>query len=162
MTDLATSEKWRVRVGATIFVVSFASPFLLVPLVLRSPLATETKTVLSGLFAVGIPDVGMIAAVALMGKPGFEMLKRRLLQSGARVLPPDEVSPTRYRVGLVLFTAALLYGWLGPYIEWMLAAESGWIGHAVGDAVFVVSFFVLGGEFWDKLRALFDQKARVA
>jgi len=29
-----------------------------------------------------------------------------------------------------------------------------------GDAIFVASFFVLGGEFWDKLRALFVHGAR--
>ena len=25
----------------------------------------------------------------------------------------------------------------------------------VGDCMFIISFFVLGGEFWDKIRALF-------
>jgi len=32
--------------------------------------------------------------------------------------------------------------------------------HVGGDVVFVASFFVLGGEFWDKLRALFVHGAR--
>jgi hypothetical protein len=30
----------------------------------------------------------------------------------------------------------------------------------LGDAMMLVSLFVLGGEFWDKLRALFVHRAR--
>jgi hypothetical protein len=30
----------------------------------------------------------------------------------------------------------------------------------MGDLMFVASFFVLGGDFWDKLRALFIQGAK--
>jgi hypothetical protein len=32
---------------------------------------------------------------------------------------------------------------------------------ALGDLMFVGSFFVLGGNFWDKVHALFVRKARV-
>ena len=33
---------------------------------------------------------------------------------------------------------------------------------SIADAIFVVNLFVLGGDFWDKLRALFvyDAKAK--
>ncbi|MBW1773551.1 MAG: hypothetical protein JRJ82_11760 [Deltaproteobacteria bacterium] len=34
-----------------------------------------------------------------------------------------------------------------------------WIS-LVGDAMFVCSFFVLGGDFWDKVRALFIHGAK--
>jgi hypothetical protein len=32
--------------------------------------------------------------------------------------------------------------------------------HVGGDVVFVTSLFVLGGDFWDKLRSLFVHGAR--
>ena len=31
----------------------------------------------------------------------------------------------------------------------------------IGDVMFVASFFVLGGDFWDKISALFIHNARV-
>jgi hypothetical protein len=31
----------------------------------------------------------------------------------------------------------------------------------IGDVIFVASLFVLGGDFWDKIRALFVYRARV-
>ena len=162
MTDSGqTQSVWPLRLGAIVFVVSFCSPFVLVPLVVASNLSAEWKTTLSGFFAVGLPEVGMFAAVAIMGKPGFEMVKRRLLAPLARFLPADRVSRTRYRVGLTMFSIPLLYGWLGPYFEPLVGLETGWVWHASFDLVFIASFFVLGGEFWDKIRALFRYDANV-
>ena len=112
-SDFRTSGQpeagWRFRLGVIAFAVSFSSPFVLVPLVVASNLSAEWKTTLSGFFAVGLPEVGMFAAVAIMGKPGFEIVKRRLLASLARFLPADRVSPMRYGVGLTMFFIPLLY-----------------------------------------------------
>lgn len=161
-TSGQTQSGWPLRLGAIVFFVSFASPFVLVPLVVASNLSAEWKTTLSGFFAVGLPEVGMFAAVAIMGKPGFEMLKRCVLAPLARFLPADRVSPTRYRVGLLMFSIPLLYGWLGPYFEPAVGLEMGWVWHTCLDLLFIASFFVLGGEFWDKIRALFRYDARLA
>jgi len=72
------------------------------------------------------------------------------------------VGRTRYRAGLVMFTAPILLGWFGPYLHHYLPGfdthPMRW--HVGGDVVFVASFFVLGGEFWDKLRGLFVHGAR--
>jgi hypothetical protein len=35
-----------------------------------------------------------------------------------------------------------------------------WAYGAIGDTLFLTSFFVLGGEFWDKVKALFIYEAR--
>jgi hypothetical protein len=53
-------------------------------------------------------------------------------------------------------------GWLAPYLGRHLPGfDPGQLIWAVtGDVVFVASFFVLGGEFWDKLRSLFVHGAR--
>ena len=44
-----------------------------------------------------------------------------------------------------------------PVATWMLYVAIA----VVGDVMFIVSLFVLGGDFWDKLRGLFSQKARM-
>jgi hypothetical protein len=73
------------------------------------------------------------------------------------------VSRTRYRIGLALFLIPILTGWLLPYISHMIPgyAEHRYFLLICGDLMFVLSLFVLGGEFWDKIRALFlyDAKA---
>ena len=85
-TSEQTQAGWPLRLGAIVFALSFASPFVLVPLVIASNLPPEWKTMLSGFFAVGLPELGMFAAVAIMGKPGFEMVTRRLLAPLKRFL----------------------------------------------------------------------------
>ena len=148
----------RLFVGGVIFVGGFLAP-VLVPLVARSGLSTEWKTVVSGLLVLGVPELFMLIAVAILGKPGFDYLKSRLL--GA-IAPAEHVSRGRYRLGLVLFMLPLFLGWAAPYLShWLPGYEQWRLAYAVaGDVLFVVSLFVLGGEFWDKLRALFVHDAR--
>jgi hypothetical protein len=153
---------WRFRLGLGIFVVGFASP-LLIPLVTASGLSTQWKTILSGALAVGIPEVFSIAAVAIMGKSGFDYMKNRFFGFIKKHGPPEQVSRARYRIGLVMFALPFLLGWSGPYF---LHHIPGYETHRllvgiVGDLLLISSLFVLGGEFWDKVRALFIRDARV-
>ena len=99
-----------------------------------------------------------------MGKAGFAELKRRMGRVQRRYGPPDTVGLTRYRVGLAMFAAPLVLGWLGPYLrDHLLHYDAQPLLWSVsGDLVFLASFFVLGGDFWDKIRALFVHGARAA
>jgi len=153
---------WRFRLGLTILIVGWLSP-LLIPLVTRTALATEWKTIIAGLLAVGIPEVFTVAAIAIMGKSGYNLIKDRVFSFLKKHGPPDRVSPARYRIGLVMFVLPILFGWLGPYGAHRIP---GYETHrlvvsVIGDVMFVTSFFVLGGDFWDKVSALFIHNARV-
>jgi len=77
--------------------------------------------------------------------------------------PSDEVSPARYRVGLVMFLLPILFGWVGPYgVERIPGYEDYRLAmNLIGDLLLVSSLFVLGGDFWDKLRGLFIHKAKI-
>lgn len=69
----------------------------------------------------------------------------------------------RYGVGLVLFSVRLLVGWASPYVPEFVPAPSQnriLIG-AVGDIMLLVSLWLLGGDFWDELRALYLPTARI-
>ena len=154
--------KWRFRLGLTILVVGWISP-VLIPVIARTAIATEWKTIISGLLAVGIPEVFTVAAIAIMGKSGYNLIKERIFSFLKKHGPPDRVSLTRYRIGLVMFGLPIVFGWLGPYGAHQI---SGYETHRLvvslmGDVMFVVSIFVLGGDFWDKVRALFVYDARV-
>lgn len=61
-----------------------------------------------------------------------------------------------------MFVSPLLAGWLHPYLAGRFPTFIGLgpVFHVVGDLVFISSFFVLGGDFWDKIRALFVYEAK--
>ena len=168
ITQTATTEagqpqsRWRFRLGLTILIVGWLSP-LLIPLVAGSSLATEWKTIISGLLAVGIPEVFTLAAVAIMGKQGYDLIKDRIFRFLKKHGPSDRVSLTRYRIGLVMFVLPVLLGWLGPYGAHHIPGYEAhrFVVSVVADLMFVASLFVLGGDFWDKIRALFIHGVRV-
>lgn len=162
MPDADVPPRGRLVLGGAILVAGLLCP-LLVPLVTASSLSDGWKATLSGLLLLGIPEVFMVAAVAVMGKAGYAYLKAMALAFLKRhVAPPDAVGPIRYRIGLVMFLLPLLYGWLDPYVRHVLPASDvgGLWPHLAGDLVFVASLFVLGGDFWDKVRALFVHGAK--
>jgi len=147
----------RLYTGGAIFIAGFFSP-VLVPLVANSTLSVEWKTIISGLLVFGIPELAMLLAVAVMGKDGFSYLKGLLFRLlGKHFTPPDTVSRTRYRIGLVLFTLPLLLGWITPYLSGHTDIFENYRLHFAisGDVLLFCSLFILGGDFWDKLRAIF-------
>jgi hypothetical protein len=160
-TAVKAPPGWRFRIGIIIFVVGFLSP-LLIPVIAAMGLPTAWKAAISGLLAVGIPEVFSLVAIAVVGKSGFKYLKGRIFALLRKYGPPDVVSRTRYRIGLVMFLLPLLFGWLAPYLSSLIPfIKTHCIALGIiGDALFVVSLFVLGGDFWDKLRALFIHGAK--
>jgi len=158
---VAVRAGWRFPVGVTIFVLGFAAP-LAIPLVVASRLPSAWKTAVSGALAVGVPEIMMVLAAAVMGRDGFARLKQLFGRVLRKYGPPERVSRARYRAGLVMFTLPLLVGWLGPYLHHHLPGFDRYpmFWHIGGDLMFVTSLLVLGGEFWDKLRALFVHGAR--
>ena len=154
--------RWRLHLGVIVFVIGFLSP-LLIPLVTASELPTKWKAVISGCLAVGIPELFSIAAIAIMGKSGFNYIKDRFFGFLKKYGPADRVSRTRYRIGLVMFLLPIFFGWLAPYFPNTVPGYEThrFLVNLIGDMMFVSSLFVLGGNFWDKIRALFVHDAIV-
>ncbi len=152
--------KNRLLLGGAVFILGQCAT-LGIPLVLGSGLPANWKTFLSLLFFGG-PEAGILLSTMILGKPGFNSLRGFLSGKLKRYLLPKTVSRTRYRIGLVLFLLPLLHGWLSPYFPLVLHSYQMTKSEAlVGDLLLIVSLFVLGGDFWEKLRALFIWKARV-
>lgn len=152
---------WRFGIGIVLIVCGYAA-LALIPLVAGADLGVGLKTGLTGFLAL-MPVLTKVAAIAVMGKPGFNLLKTHLFKFLGKFRPAEQVSRRRYRAGLILFVLALLFGSLLPYLPGMLidwqANELFW--SLFSDAMLIVSLFVLGGEFWNKLAALFDYNAKV-
>ena len=169
MTDSHTQKKTLIKPtkarligGAVVFVSGFLSP-LFIPLVLSSGMSSGWKTALSGLLAFGIPELFMIIAAGIMGKSGFDYLKRIMLIYLKKYGPPDRVSKTRYRIGLIMFFIPIVLALLLPYLFniFTFLTENYLVISIGSDVLLVVSLFVLGGDFWDKLRGLFYSNVKI-
>lgn len=152
---------WRLRFGIFFFVLSLICPAF-IPLVNATGLPIEWKTVLSGLFVIGVPQLLDLAAVAFLGKSGFNYIKGRIFEFLKLYALPSAVSRTRYRIGLILFVLPLLFGWLAPYAPQFLPGyeEHRFLVNFAADLLLLASLFVLGGDFWDKVRSLFVFEAK--
>ncbi len=150
------TSSWRFRTGVTLIAIGWICP-LFIPLVTQSTLSTEWKTALSGVLLVVAPEVLSLVAIATLGKDGFNFLKEKVFALLRRAAPSAKVSRTRYRAGLAIWALLFIYGsfvWYAPhlipeYSEYRIALN------LTADFLFIASLFVLGGDFWEKFRALF-------
>ena len=116
--------------------------------------------VVTGLVAA---EIMMVAGAAIAGKDGFAYIKARVFGFLKSYGPPQTVSRMRYRIGLAMFVLPVLLGWAWPYAANVydgLDEHTLLLGIA-GDLVLLAGLFVLGGDFWDKLRSLFMHGAYV-
>ena len=153
-------KPWRLTVGIGIFVLSIVLPVAGIPLVAALNLSAAATASVSGVLLVGAEILG-IGAIALMGKDGYAFLKNSIARFFKQYGPPQTVSKRRYTIGLILFILPLLFGWLSVYIgSWIPYYSDNPLPFAVGgDLLLLTSLFVLGGDFWDKLQALFVHDA---
>jgi hypothetical protein len=153
--------EWRLKLGVVLFVLSIGLPLLGVPLVAVMGLSARVVATISGVLLGGSEVLGLIA-VAVMGKSGYAYIKNRVFGFLSQHGPPAMVSPTRYTIGLIMFIVPITFGWLSPYVaDWVPGYPGNELTYAiVGDLLLVASLFVLGGDFWDKVRALFIHEAK--
>ena len=165
---------WRFKTAMVLFVVSMLGMPILVPLFALLGFSAAFMASFTAIGAV-MAEVILVAAAVIAGKPGFAEIKRIAFRYFKRYGPPQEVSKPRYVVGLVMFVVPLVVGFLSPYLEHFQAAQflPGVMGEfipgraenvltlaLVFDVMLIASLFVLGGDFWDKLRSLFIHDAR--
>ena len=144
---------------ALAIIVKIVGPALIV----ASGLPATWKTGLSIAIFVIVPKLLIITIIFLMGKSGFAYLKSLIGARLRRFAPPASVSPLRYRIGLILFIAVIVLSSIGPYVvpeSGSLRMQHPHLMAMSGDLLLIVSLFILGGDFWDKLRALFVRDAK--
>ncbi len=158
------SASWRFKLGIAIICLMLAL-WLTVPLAAAADIPGSKIAVLTGILFIA-NKVLLLLVIAVMGKSGFQELKRHLFGYVSAIAPTAEleIGPVRHRVGLVMFCLPLISSFLEPYVDslWPGLRPNLWQLQLLGDAMLIGSFFVLGGNFWDKVRALFIRTARVA
>ena len=166
---------WRFKTAMVLFVVSLLGMPILVPLFAMLGFSAAFMASFTAVGAV-VAELMLIAGAAIAGKQGFAEIKRIVFQFLKRYGPPQGVGKPRYIIGLIMFCVPLLLGFLSPYLEHFEAAqyipadfadfipgraENVFTFALVFDIMLIASLFVLGGDFWDKLRSLFIHDARV-
>ncbi|MGO4706132.1 transporter suffix domain-containing protein [Microvirga sp. 2MCAF38] len=146
----------RYKIGIIIFILAFAV-WLLIPLAAALQVSPSRIAALSGAIFIA-NKVLLVTCVVVMGKEGFQKLKALALKG----IFPVEVGPTRYTIGLIMFCLPLVSAMFEPYVEqfWPDLASDLWL-KVLSDLMLIASFFVLGGEFWNKVQALFIRTAKV-
>lgn len=161
--DAETSPVAGVRfyAGVALFALSLIGPLVSIPLLGVLGYSTTTIASLSAGILVSA-EVLLVAAAAIMGKSGYTFIKSKVFGALKRYGPPAEVSLNRYRIGLIFFTVPLVLGFVSPYAKSLIPFYAGnelWFALS-GDLLLLIGLFILGGNFWDKLRALFIHGAK--
>ena len=160
-TSESPATGWRLQLGIALFVLSIVLPLAGVPLVASLGLSAGITGTASGALLVSSEVLGIVA-IAVMGKSGYVYIKNRVFRFLKRVGPPMEVSRRRYTLGLIMFCVPILFSWVSPYVSsWIPVVTTHPLPFALGgDFLLLTSLFVLGGNFWDKIRSLFLYDAR--
>jgi predicted lysophospholipase L1 biosynthesis ABC-type transport system permease subunit len=156
------NKQTRLYAGITLLILATISP-LFGFLIANTGLSVVMKTTIIGLLTAGIPEVLILGAAAILGKENFERIKSKVFALIRRLRPTARVGKTRYSIGLVMFLIPLIPTYIMAYApQWLpdSSPERLYVNLAA-DFIFVSSLFILGGDFWDKLTALFVYDSRV-
>jgi len=160
----AAPPRGRLIAGVAILLFWFGAKVLGPIIIVNTDLSVEAKALASVVLFFGVAKICLIAIILVLGKPGFAYLKATIFKGFGHAfskVAPDKVGPVRYRIGLVMFTVPLLLAWVVPHLEDVSPrlAEQDRPLDWVMELIFMASFFVLGGDFWAKCRALFVREA---
>jgi hypothetical protein len=152
----------RLYIGIAVFSLSF---FMLLTGLFVSTFFHDhfTKALVLSIFWISGPLM-KIACVAILGKPSYLWIKAKFRHHYVRVVRPYHESRIRYNIGLVMFCFPIIPNYIMAYAPQILY-ESFYFRLGINaslDAIFVASLFVLGGDFWDKLKSLFIFSARAS
>lgn len=107
-------------------------------------LPAASSSVLVGFLVAGGPEILCLAAIALLGREGFPKFGSK------------PASRWRYYSGLIYCLLNGLPISLYAYApHWMPGGMTKYFILVMTDIGFVISVFLMGGEFWEKFRRLF-------
>lgn len=162
-----TKSKTRLYLGVIILILALAMPIWGTALVSVLGLSPGISTVLIGLSIAGGPDLLLLIAAAVMGKDALNQILGQIGKWFKRNFKLSEnVSKKRYILGLILFWGSILIRWAVGFLKPLSVAVKGstdWglVILVAFEVVLVISIFVLGANFWEKLGALFRWNTRV-
>jgi len=151
-------KDWKYYLGLSLFIYSFL-PFSIVAVL---PFMGMTFAQL-GIFAViflASGEIALLCSAALLGKDFLAAMKKKIMAMFKRTHEPKPISRTMHRFGITLLIASTL-----PYYAVLVyllffehrEAEINFLAWTMvaGEAACIAGLFILGGQFWDRLKHLF-------
>jgi hypothetical protein len=160
-SPVSLTANWRFVAGVSVLGLAMALPFcaLLIPLL---DLPAAQSALIAGALVAGAPEVLMLLAVALLGRQNFDRIVGTAKKFLFTTFFSKPVSRGRYYVGLAICLLSFVPIYVAGYVPSWMPAGSGRIAVlAAADLAFIFSFFVMGGEFWEKFRRLFVWEGKV-
>lgn len=152
----ALALDWKFWLGVILLSLSCLIPFsaLLLPFLHLHP---AVSAAIGAVCVFGLPEILSLAAIPLLGRQTFDYLMSRLWHVLKKLSPPARVSRLRYYAGLTVFVVSCLPQYTNSYLPQLLPADQALRVQilALSDLAWVGSFFILGGDFWEKFRRLF-------
>ncbi|AJC48527.1 transporter suffix domain-containing protein [Allofrancisella guangzhouensis] len=154
-------KDWKYYLGVCFFILSFI-PYILVFCVMPfMNLSTSSYLAISSILLVSAESI-FILSVMLLGKTIISTIKATIAKIFKKTFIQDKpISYKRYIIGMIMFFSSLLYP--TALIELILVFDK--VDHIgkvnmmfilfSGDILFIGSFFVLGGDFINKLKLAF-------
>lgn len=153
---------WKYYLGLGLFISNFVAYGMIAILPFCGFSGATTAALATGLvlFAEG----AFLVSVVLLGKPFLEAVKtwfKKILRRAVASQPPRPVSRRRHYVGVILFFLSLLPYLVSEAFLILGYTEAGALRWVIGcllasDVLFIVSLFVLGADFWARLKKLFE------
>lgn len=161
---MGTENKWKYRLGMTLFIGSFAPYFVGAILFLFHIQLPNQLTFFGVLIAVS--ELAFIASIALLGKEFIKAIKAKIhkIFKIESLLQPAVIGKIRHRLGIFLLILSSL-PYLISEISLLLGYPRGEQGRMwlllillLGDVAFISSLFVFGEDFCERLKKLFEYK----
>lgn len=142
------SKDMKYKIGMVFIVLGIFSPLigLGVPLL---DLPSGTSTALVTFFMVGGPEIFLVVGGALAGKQAIETIKKEFFKYAGKA---------RYEFGLILFVTTVFINWVFVYLNllenYAFDINTRLIITLCIDVTTIISIFVMGPEFFEKLKRL--------
>lgn len=154
------TKDWKYYLGLSLFIYSLVPILVLAILPFMGMSLSEMGTLAVVFLASG--EVAFYASAVLLGKPFLAALKAKCAAwFRCDATPPQPVSRTRHRLGVwLLITSFLPYYAVLVYLLFFVPDNAtihflAW-SMVAGEVLGMVSLFVLGGQFWERLKRLFQ------
>jgi len=149
------NRDWRFYAGMTALILSLIMPLFafLVPL-LGLPVAESA--VIVGVLIAGGPEVVGLVGIALLGRNAFKYFTYQAKRAFSAAVLATRVSKKRYYIGLSINMTSWIPLYLyGYFPAWLPSGDARTYILASAGLSFILSMFIMGGEFWEKFRRLF-------
>ena len=156
-----STANWRFVAGISVLGLAMVLPLaaLLVPLL---DLPVAQSALIAGALVAGAPEALMLLAVALLGRQNFDRIVGAAKKFLYTTFFSTPVSRGRYYAGLAICLLSFVPLYVAGYASsWMPADHGRIVILAAADLAFIFSFFIMGGEFWEKFRRLFVWEGKV-